>query len=115
MDNMEILKLNRKVFKIIGVCSVAEESKFVSKCAQLSCAFSIGIPFLTIVLGSGLTLFEHIQNGNFGANAFTLIEVTAPFAIFLSFISLVFQRKSIREFFDQTQRIFDQCNFKIDV
>lgn len=110
---MDILKLNARIFKIVGICSLAEGSGFLLNFGQLICAFLIGIPLVAVVWGSGLSMFELIQMGDFGKHVFILIEVLAPIPILLSFTSLVNSRRSVRKFCDRTQRIFDRRNLKI--
>lgn len=107
---MESLKSSQKIFKVIGWCSLAKETKFTLKLCQKMCVIFIVIPFIMVAWGSGLALFEELQLGFLGKNAFILIEVLAPSTILLSFISLVFRRKNIREFCERTQQLFNQCN-----
>lgn len=115
MNNMESLKLSQKIFKVIGWCSLAKETKLTLKVWQIICVFFIVIPFIMVAWGSGLALLEELQMGFFGKNAFILIEVLAPSTILLSFISLVFRRKNIRDFCDKTQQIFNQCNLNFQL
>lgn len=71
------------------------------------------LPLVLTVLGSSLSMLEFIKMGDLRRNAFVVIEVLVPIPIVLSFISLVHQKRSVREFCDRTQQIIDQCNFEI--
>lgn len=107
---MEILKLNRRIFITVSLYPLPRERKRHLECIQNSCSILIGIILILIVWGSGLSLVELIQKNEFERNAFALIEVMAPIPIFLSFVSLIYRRKNIREFCSKTQQIVDQCN-----
>lgn len=107
---MEILKLNARFFKIVGICSLAEGSEFLLNFGQLFCAFSIAIPLVTVVWGSALSMIELIQMEEFGKHVFILIELLAPIPILLSFTTLVNRRRCVREFCARTQQIFNRRN-----
>lgn len=110
--DMEILKLNRRIFISVGLYPLPREAMHYLKYIQNSCSILIGTILILIVWGSGFSLIELIQKGDFEKNAFALIEVMAPIPIFLSFVSLIYRRKNIREFCSKTQQMVDQCNFK---
>lgn len=111
---MKVLKFYQRIFSIIGLCPLADGSEFILKFSQMSCTLLITVISLLTVWGSGFSLLEFVQIGDFQKNAFVLIEVMAPIPTLLSFISLVYRRKSVREFCIRMQQIYDQCNSKID-
>lgn len=107
---MEILKLNRRILKIFGMCSLGEKSAFWLKCAQLISVFFILINFSSLVGFSLLYIVEHYQMGDLDQNLFVVIQVIGSFPSIASFISLVYRMTSARDFLDKIQKIFDQCN-----
>lgn len=94
---MEISKLSRRIFKLIGVCSFPDGSASFLKCGQICCAVYVVFALLLIEWESGLSLIEHIEMGDVGKHAFVLIEVISP----------VKRMKCVCEYFDRIQNIFD--------
>lgn len=111
---MEILKLNRRVFKLFGMCSLGEENGFLLKIGQIVSVFLIMMNFISLEWFSVLYLAEHYQSGDIDQNLFVLIQVIGTLPSIASFISLVYRMKSVCGYFDQIQNVFDKCNCRLN-
>lgn len=106
---MEILKWNRQVFKIFGMCSLDEGSEFWLKIGQIISVSFILLNFYSLEWFSALYIVDHYQMGDIDRNLFVLIQTIGTVPSIASFISLVYRKTSVREYFDRIQTIFDKC------
>lgn len=112
---MEILKLNRRIFKLFGMCSLGDENGFLLKFAQIISVFFIMMNFISLEWFSVLYLAEHYQSGDIDQNLFVLIQVIGTLPSIASFISLVYRMTSVSDYFDKIQNVFDKCNCRLNL
>lgn len=108
-SKMEILSLNRRIFKIFGLCSLGRGSDFRLKFGQIISIFFILINFYSLEYFSVLYLAEHYQMGDIDQNLFVLIQVIGTLPSIASFISLAYRMTNVCEYFDKIQNVFDRC------
>lgn len=106
---MKILNVIRWVTTSIGVCSLVDGSGIHLKIGQTTAIIMVLISYFTIQCFTGLYLVEHIKVGDFDGNLLAWKKMIGTLPTVTSFISLVYRMKSVREFFDNLQTIFDQC------
>lgn len=106
---MELLKLNRKIHKIVGLCSLSDESGFHLRIGQLAIVF-LEIAGFTVTFGTSLLYFwEHYPKDGFESCILSVAQMIAAAQVGISFISLVVQAEKVRDAYDQIQELFDQC------
>lgn len=106
---MQILKVNRRLSQIIGICSLPDGSDIRARIGQI---FGIILVFAGLSAYGGLSVLyvvEHLRMGDIENTIFALIQVIGVLSTFASVISLLARKKSARNFFDTLQDIFDQC------
>lgn len=110
-----MLKLNRRIFKLFGMCSLRDKNGFSLRIAQIISVFFIMMNFISLEWFSVLYLAEHYQSGDIDQNLFVLIQVIGTLPSIASFISLVYRMKSVRDYFDKIQNVFDKCKCRFFV
>lgn len=96
---------------LCGVCAPPEESDFLEKFCQV-----LNIVFIMINLSMTESSFimyglYQLKMGNIAEFLYAIVQVTSSMATHLSYVSMVFQRKHMRNVFNGLQNIFDQCKF----
>lgn len=106
---MELLKLNRKILKTLGLCALAEESDFYSQFGQWTIAclhiFCLTLAFTASVLYFGV----HYRDDGVQRCILAVAQIFGIIPTAVSFVYLIFQAEKIRNFYDHIQSMFDQC------
>lgn len=104
---MELLRLNRKILQLLGLCSLPEGSTVHLRMGQWCIMFLELLCFVLFFATSLLYFWEHYPP--FTHCILAVGQMIADIQVGVSFISLAFQAKRIRDFYDQIQIVFDQC------
>lgn len=107
---MKILQNNKRVMEIIGMCALADGSDIRLKVSQMANAAVLLILFLLVEWFSMLYCLEHYRIGDIANNLFAVIQVIGDAPTIACFISLMYQKKSVREYFERLQKIVDERN-----
>lgn len=110
-SKMGILEWNRRILRIFGMCSL--ENGFWLRLAQSASVAFILLNFWSLEWFSALYLADHYRIGDIDRNLFVVIQVFGTFPSFASFISLVYRRRNVCEYFDQMQQIYNRCEREI--
>lgn len=111
---MKILQMNRRILSVTGMCSLANGIGFRFKFCQTICAVLVLIGFILIEWYSVLFCLEHYRMGDLDHNLFAVEQLIGNFPSFASFISLVYQMKSVRDCLKRIQKVCDKCNLQIE-
>lgn len=110
MSDMEVLRVNRRVATLFVMCSNSGEDNVGSKVAQI-----VRIIFYLVILISvdwfcvGYAT-ERLQLDGIENSAFALTQATAIFTSIASYVSLIYEKRNVRQFFDIIQSVFHRCN-----
>lgn len=96
---------------LIGICSLPEGSDLLSKIMQTISTLLALASLLAYCGQSAIYTVEHFRSDDIENGLFALIQVLAVFATLASSVSLLSHRRSVRDFFDRIQAIFDECNY----
>lgn len=108
---MEILHVNQRILKMLGMCSLADGRDFRSKLHQIAITILIMILLTLIEWSSALFCLEHYRIGDINSNLFAVIQFIGTLPAIASCISLVYRKSSVRDYFARIQSVFDQCNY----
>lgn len=108
--NMKILRINRQIATTFVMCSRSGKSNLRSIVTQsikivLYLAILISVDWFCACYARERLQLDGIEN-----STFALTQAIAVLTSIACFVSLVYQKNSVRRFFDQIQKIFDQCN-----
>lgn len=108
---MQILQLSDRIATLCGICSIHDESNL-----QLKYGPKLVISFFMVLLNLHLLfsineVFYEFDVGDVGTGLFAVLQVAAALSAIGSYASAIFQKKNIRNIFNELQRIVDQSNF----
>lgn len=108
---MKVLALSTRVSVLCAVCPSPEENDFRATGYQKLKVLLISFNLLVMEVPMVLYALYQLEMGNIFELLFAVAQVTASIATRLSYTTIVYQRRHLRDFFNGLQSTFDQCNF----
>lgn len=106
---MKILPFSRRFFILCGVCALPQGSDFRARFRQIITVLSISVNIQVMELGFVLYGLYQLETGNIFNLLFGVLHVTAGNATRLSYLTLIFQSKKLRNLFDGMETISEMC------
>lgn len=111
---MEILALSRRICVLCGFCS-PEESDLREELCQLLNIMFILFNLVIMEIAFAMHALLALKLNNMVDLLFDFLQLTANMSLLLSYISIVYQRRNMKRFFNRLQTIFDQCKFQANI
>lgn len=107
---MKILELNRFIFELFGMSALeTNRQSRLFRIGSLSISAVIMISLLSQEWFSGLYVIEHFRLGDIDQNLFVVMQIFGVTSTTLSMLSLMCQRKRIRDYFDKLETVVNRC------